>query len=388
MPLDYLNLFGALPPTESALAERTRDLVQREVMPRIGDLYEQGAFPQEIIPRLGEIGLLGAPLARLGAASPLSWGLACRELERVDSGLRSFVSVQTCLVMEAIDRYGSAEQRETWLARLARGDVVGCFALTEPGHGSDPVGMDTRAARQPDGSWTLSGHKRWSTNGTLASVAIIWAQAEPEQGSRGIRGFVVPTDVPGVEIRPIDRKLSLRVSASSEIFLREARLPESAVLPGARGIGAALSCLNDARFSILWGAIGAAEACYDRARERVLAREQFGKPLAGFQLVQSDLATMVERITTAQLLADRLAALKTRGELRHQQVSLGKKHNVAAAQDVARRARALLGAEGIMLDTDTMRHLCNLETLATYEGTEQIHTLVLGQDVTGISAFR
>lgn len=388
MPLDYLNLFGALPPAETALAERTRDLVQREVMPRIGDLYEQGTFPREIIPRLGEIGLLGAPLVELGAASPRTWGLACRELERVDSGLRSFVSVQTCLVMEAMDRYGSPDQREAWLPALARGEAIGCFALTEPGHGSDPVGMDTRAERQPDGSWKLTGHKRWSTNGTMASVAVIWAQTEPDLGSRGIRGFVVPTDTPGVKIRPIERKLSLRVSASSEIFLRDVRLPESAVLPGAKSLGAALSCLNDARFSILWGAVGAAEACYDRARERVLAREQFGKRLAGFQLVQSDLATMVERITTAQLLADRLAELKARGELRHQQVSLGKKHNVAAAQDVARRARALLGAEGIMVDTDTMRHLCNLETLATYEGTEQIHTLILGQDVTGLSAFR
>lgn len=388
MPLDYLDLFRDLPPAETVLAERTRALVQREVAPRIGDLYEQGVFPRDIIPQLGEIGLLGAPLEGFGAVSPLAWGLACRELERVDSGLRSFVSVQTCLAMEAIDRYGSPGQRETWLSRLARGEVVGCFALTEPGHGSDPAGMETRAERRPDGSWRLNGHKRWSTNGTIAAVAIVWAQTEPSLGSKGIRGFVVPADSPGFAARPIERKLSLRVSASAELVLRDVALPADAVLPGAPSLGGALSCLNDARFSILWGAIGAAEACYDRALERAIGREQFGRPLAGFQLVQSDLAAMVERITTAQLLASRLADLKARGRLRHQQVSLGKKHNVAAAQDVARRARALLGAEGIVLDTDAMRHLCNLETLATYEGTEQIHTLVLGADVTGIPAFR
>ncbi|MGH2460199.1 MAG: acyl-CoA dehydrogenase family protein [Chloroflexota bacterium] len=377
-----------VPESERRLAEETREVVERDVLPRVADLYESGEFPRDVVTTFGQIGLLGAPLREFGNASPLAWGLACRELERVDSGLRSFVSVQTCLVMEAIERFGSSPQRDEWLPRLSRGDVIGCFALTEPGHGSDPAGLETRASRLPDGSYRLDGHKRWSTNGTLASLAVIWAQTVPEQGAKGIRGFLVPMTAAGLTVRPIDRKLSLRISASSEILLNDCRVPEAAMLPSAAGLGPALSCLNDARYSILWGALGAAEACFDAAREHVGGREQFGRRLAGFQLVQERLADMVDLISSAQLLATRLATLKQSGRLRHQQVSLGKRHNVAAAQTVARHARALLGAEGILVDRAVMRHLCNLETLATYEGTEQIHTLVIGADVTGLSAFR
>ncbi len=388
MGLDYLDLMSDVSESDRVLSEKTRLVVERDVLPRVADLYEAGEFPRDVVPTFGELGLLGAPLAGFGNASPLAWGLACRELERVDSGLRSFVSVQTCLVMEAIERFGSHEQREEWLPRLARGESIGCFALTEPGHGSDPAGLETRTTRLADGSYRLDGHKRWSTNGTLADLAVIWAQTAPEQGAKGIRGFLVPTASPGLTVRPVERKLSLRISASSEILLSDCRVPGSAMLPAAVGLGPALSCLNDARFSILWGAIGAAEACYDAALQHVTAREQFGRKLAGFQLVQEQLAEMVDAISSSQLLAARLASLKESGRLRHQQVSLGKRHNVAAAQLVARRARALLGAEGILVDRVVMRHLCNLETLATYEGTEQVHTLVIGADVTGISAFR
>ena len=388
MILDYVETFADLPDSELALAQRTREFLSREILPRIGDLYESARFPREIIPALGALGLLGAPLADFGNVSPIAWGLACRELERVDSGLRSFVSVQTCLVMETIDRFGSPEQRDQWLPALARGEAVGCFALTEPGHGSDPAGLEVSAARDAGGGYRLSGHKRWSTNGTMAQIAVVWAQTEPTLGARGIRGFLVPLDSPGVDVRPVDRKLSLRVSASSEILFHDVRLPETALLPGTTGLGSALSALNGARFSILWGVLGCAEACYEEALGHVTGRAQFGRPLAGFQLVQEQLAEMVERITTAQLLARRLAELKAAGRLRHQQVSLGKKHNVGSAQEVARRARALLGAEGILLDRHVLRHLNNLETVATYEGTEQIHTLSIGADVTGISAYR
>lgn len=388
MPIDYLELFADVPEADRALAARTRALLERTVLPRIGDLYEHGVFPREVIPALAEIGLLGAPLPAHGNASPLAWGLACRELERVDSGLRSFVSVQTCLVMETIERFGSPEQRERWLPALAHGQAVGCFALTEPAHGSDPSGLETSATRLPTGGYRLSGHKRWATNGTLAEIGIVWAQTAPALGQKGIRGFLVPLSLPDVEVRPLDRKLSLRVSASSEILFSDVRLPDEALLPGTSGLGAALSALNAARFSILWGVLGSAEACYDAALAHVTQREQFGRRLAGFQLVQEQLVEMADKITSAQLLARRLGDLKATAHLRHQQVSLGKRHNVAAAQEVARRARALLGAEGILLDRHVLRHLNNLETVATYEGTEQIHLLSIGADLTGLSAFR
>jgi glutaryl-CoA dehydrogenase len=385
--VDYLQAFADLDPAERQLAERTRALLDERVMPRLGDLYEAGSFPDDVIPALAEIGLLGAHLPGAERVGPLAWGLALRELERADSGLRSFVSVQSCLAMTAIARFGSDAQRQEWLPRMAAGDAIGCFALTEPGHGSDPAGMETRAERTAAG-WRLSGHKRWATNSPIARLAIVWAQTEPGLGARGVRGFLVPLPTDGLEVRPIERKLSLRISYSGEIFLRDVELPDEAALPGVAGLGAALACLNEARYSIVWGAVGAAEACLEAALARATSRHQFGRPLAGFQLVQEKLVQMLDDVTTSQLVARQIADLKAAGQLRHQHASFGKRHNVAAAQRTAARARALLGAEGILVDSHVMRHMSNLESIATYEGTEEIHTLVLGADLTGEQAFR
>jgi glutaryl-CoA dehydrogenase len=289
--------------------------------------------------------------------------------------------------MTAIARFGSDAQRDEWLPPMAAGRAIGCFSLTEPDHGSDPAGMETRAERTASG-WRLSGHKRWATNSPIAQVAVIWAQTDPALGARGVRGFLVPLPRVGVEVRPIERKLSLRISYSGEIFLRDVDLPAGAALPGVTSLGAALACLNEARYSIVWGAVGAAEACLDAALARTKARHQFGRRLAGFQLVQEKLVQMLDDVTTSQLVARRIADLKAAGQLRHQQASFGKRHNVAAAQRTAARARALLGAEGIVVDSHVMRHMANLESIATYEGTEDIHTLVMGADITGESAFR
>ncbi|HEV8633365.1 MAG TPA: acyl-CoA dehydrogenase family protein [Chloroflexota bacterium] len=385
--MDYLLAFEDVPAAERALAERTRVLLEERVMPRVADLYEAGGFPDDVVPGLAGLGLFGAHVPGMATADALAWGLALRELERCDSGLRSFVSVQACLAMTAIARYGSEEQRRTWLPRMAKGEAIGCFALTEPGHGSDPGAMETRAT-PVDGGHRLSGHKRWATNSPIAAVAVIWAQIGAAGDPRGVRGFVVPLPHPGVEVRRIDRKLSLRVSHSGEIRLDDVELPADAILPGANSLGAALACLNEARYSIVWGAVGAAEACLEAALARTRARHQFGRPLAGFQLVQQKLVEMLDDVTTAQLVARQLAGLKDAGRLRHQQVSFGKRHNVAAAQRVAARARALFGAEGIVVDSQVMRHMANLETVATYEGTEDVHTLVLGADLTGEPAFR
>ncbi|HEY3078387.1 MAG TPA: acyl-CoA dehydrogenase family protein [Chloroflexota bacterium] len=387
MGTDYLLALEDVPDAERGLAERTRALLDERVMPRIADLYEAGGFPDDVVAALAGLGLFGAHVPGMASASGLAWGLALRELERCDSGMRSFVSVQACLAMTAIARYGSEAQGRAWLGRMAEGAAIGCFALTEPGHGSDPGGMETRATAH-GGGYRLSGHKRWATNSPIASIAVVWAQIGDEGDPRGVRGFVVPLPHPGVEVRRIDRKLSLRVSHSGEIWLRDAELPADAILPGASGLGAALSCLNEARYSIVWGAVGAAEACLEAALTRTRTRRQFGRPLAGFQLVQQRLVEMLDDVTTAQLVARQLAGLKDRGALRHQHVSFGKRHNVAAAQRVAARARALFGAEGIVVDSHVMRHMANLETVATYEGTEEIHTLVLGADLTGESAFR
>jgi glutaryl-CoA dehydrogenase len=385
--MDYLNAFDDVGPADRELADRTRALLEARVMPRVADLYEEGTFPADLIPELAGLGILGAHVPGQERVGALAWGLALRELERADSGLRSFVSVQSCLAMTAIARFGSEAQRAEWLPGMAAGDAIGCFSLTEPDHGSDPAGMETRATRTA-GGWRLSGHKRWATNSPIARLAIIWAQTDPTSGARGVRGFLVPLPQAGLEVRPIERKLSLRISYSGEIFLRDVELPAEALLPGATSLGAALACLNEARYSIVWGAVGAAEACLEAALTRTRARHQFGRPLAGFQLVQEKLVQMLDDLTTAQLVARRIADLKAAGQLRHQQTSFGKRHNVAAAQRTAARARALLGAEGIVVDSHVMRHMSNLESIATYEGTDDIHTLVLGADITGQSAFR
>jgi len=387
--IDYLGAFADVPEGERRLAAATRELLERSVMPRIADLYESSAFPSDIIPALAEIGLFvgHGPEHDEARPGPLAWGLAQRELERCDSGLRSLVSVQSCLAMTAIERSGSADQRAEWLPAMRRGVAIGCFGLTEPEHGSDPSGMETRAQRTAEG-WRLDGHKRWVSNSPIARVAVIWAKSESSAATGDIRGFLVPLPWPGVEVRPLTRKQSLRVSPSGEVLLKDVRLPESARLPGAEGLGAALACLNEARTSIAWGAVGAAEACLDMAREHTGRRVQFGRPLAGFQLVQERLVAMLDDLISAQLVARRLAELKVRGALRHPHISFAKRHNVAAAQRIAARARALLGAEGIITDRHVMRHMANLESVATYEGTDEIHTLILGADLTGLSAFR
>ncbi|NIJ13700.1 glutaryl-CoA dehydrogenase [Saccharomonospora amisosensis] len=328
--------------------------------------------------------MLGMHLEGYGCAgtSAVAYGIACRELEAVDSGLRSFVSVQGSLAMFAIHRWGSEQQREQWLPKLASGEALGCFGLTEPDAGSDPASMRTRARR--DGSdWVLDGTKMWITNGTVADVAVVWAQTE-----EGIRGFVVPTDTPGFTANEVKHKLSLRASLTAELVLDGVRLPADAVFPEVRGLRGPLSCLNEARFGIVFGVVGAARTCYETALEYTSSREQFGRPLAGYQLTQRKLADLLVEVNRAGLVALQLGRLKDTGTLHHSQVSLGKLANVRSALDVARTARSMLGANGISLEYPVMRHMANLETVLTYEGTEEMHALSLGQAVTGLPAFR
>jgi glutaryl-CoA dehydrogenase len=331
---------------------------------------------------MAELGLFGATLPEYGAGlNPTSYGVICQELERADSGLRSFVSVQSSLCMYPIYSFGSDEQRRKYLPKMVRGELIGCFGLTEPDHGSDPSGMETRAV--PDGDeWVINGAKMWITNGTVADLAIVWAKT-PE----GSRGFVVDTDTSGFSAREVHKKLSLRASATGELHFDDMRVPGTALLPKSNGIGSALRCLNEARFGIAWGVIGAAMACFESALEYAKIRPQFGKPIAAFQLTQAKLADMLTAITQMQTIAYQLGKLKDAGTLRHQQVSLAKRANAAAALEVARTARTILGGNGISLEHPIIRHMVNLETVITYEGTHEIHTLVLGQDLTGIAAF-
>jgi glutaryl-CoA dehydrogenase len=315
-------------------------------------------------------------------ASATAYGVACRELEAGDSGLRSLVSVQGSLAMFPIWKYGSEEHKQTWLPRMAAGEAVGCFGLTEPDFGSDPVNMRTRARR--DGSdWVLNGTKMWITNGGIADVAVVWAQTDD-----GIKGFLVPTDTPGFETQAIPRKLSLRASVTSELTLQDCRLPQTAVLPGSHGLGSPLACLNEARFGIVWGSAGAARACYEAALDYALTRTQFDRPIAGFQLTQRKLVEMLVATNQAALLALHLGRMKDAGTLSHEHVSFGKLANVQTARTVAATARTILGASGITLDYPVMRHMNNLESVYTYEGTHEVHTLILGHAITGLNAFR
>src|SRR5919109_3032546 len=370
--IDFYGIADSFSEEERTLQARVRAFVDAEVLPVIEQAYAAGRFPRQLIPRLAELGLLAYRFPQLGGpGGDVAYGLICYELERGDSALRSFESVQTALCMYPIARYGDAEQQRRYLPAMARGELIGCFALTEPEHGSDPSGMETSAAR--DGtSYVLNGVKRWSTNATIAGLAIVWAKCEEQ-----VRGFLVETDAPGLRVHPIEDKLSLRASESAWLELHDCRIPAQHALPGARGLGAALTCLNEARYGIAWGVLGAAEACYTAALERVRSRVQFGRPLASFQLVQAKLADMLAALTHGQLLALQLGRLKERGQLHHAHISLAKRETVRAAQDVARTARALLGGDGITQAFPVMRHLCNLETVATYEGTDDIHTLVL-----------
>ncbi|MGY6651211.1 acyl-CoA dehydrogenase family protein [Amycolatopsis sp. TRM77291] len=384
-PRDFLDLDAELTAEDRAMRDAVRAYAQDQLLPNVAGWYETGALPAaELAKGFGQLGLLGMHLEGYGCAgtSAVAYGIACRELEAVDSGLRSFVSVQGSLAMYAIHKWGTEEQKQEWLPRMAAGEALGCFGLTEPDAGSDPGSMRTRAVR--DGSdWVLSGTKMWITNGTVADVAVVWAQTD-----EGVRGFVVPTNTPGFTANEVKHKLSLRASLTAELVLDGVRLPDSAAFPEVRGLRGPLSCLNEARYGILFGVVGAARSCYESALEYTLSREQFGKPLAGFQLTQRKLADLVVEVNRAGLVALRIGRLKDAGTLHHNHVSFGKLANVRSALEVARTARAMLGANGISLEYPVMRHMSNLETVLTYEGTEEMHALSLGQSVTGLAAFR
>jgi glutaryl-CoA dehydrogenase len=384
-PHDFLDLDAGLAEEERAIRDAVRAYAKDQLLDHVADWYETGALPAaELAKGFGSLGLLGMHLEGYGCAgtSAVAYGIACRELEAVDSGLRSFVSVQGSLAMYAIHKWGSEEQRQEWLPRMATGEALGCFGLTEPDAGSDPGSMRTRAVRDGD-DWVLSGTKMWITNGTVADVAVVWAQTDD-----GIRGFVVPTATPGFTANEVKHKLSLRASLTAELVLDGVRLPSSAAFPEVRGLRGPLSCLNEARYGILFGVVGAARACYEAALEYTLSRSQFGKPLAGFQLTQRKLADLVVEVNRAGLVALHIGRLKDAGDLHHNHVSFGKMANVRSALDVARTARSMLGANGISLEYPVMRHMANLETVLTYEGTEEMHALSLGQAVTGLAAFR
>jgi glutaryl-CoA dehydrogenase len=383
-PTDFLAIDGLLSEEERDIRDLVRSFVRDRVVPNVGDWFEEARIPRELATELGQIGVLGMHLDGYGCAgaSATAYGLACLELEAGDSGVRSLVSVQGSLAMFAIHRWGSEEQKQQWLPRMAAGEAIGCFGLTEPDSGSDPGSMRTRARRDGD-DWILHGQKMWATNGSIADVAIVWARTDD-----GVRGFVVPTDTEGFSTQDIHRKLSLRASVSSELLLDDVRLPASAVLPEATGLKGPLSCLNEARFGIVFGAAGAARACFEAALEYSKERVQFGKPIGAFQLQQRKLATMALEVNRATLLALHLGRLKDEGRLRPEQVSMGKLGNVDAALDVARTARQVLGANGITLEYPVIRHMNNLESVVTYEGTADVHALVIGGALTGIQAFR
>jgi glutaryl-CoA dehydrogenase len=388
-PSDFLAVDADLSAEERDIRDAVRDYAAAELEPRIAEWYESNTLPRDIAKGLGALGLLGMHLEGYGCAgtNATSYGLACRELEAVDSGLRSFVSVQGSLAMYAIHRWGSEDHKQQWLPRMATGESLGCFGLTEADAGSDPGSMRTRARRDGD-DWVLDGSKMWITNGTLADVAVVWAQTDPDAGSKGIRGFVVPTDTPGFTANEVKHKLSLRASLTAELVLEGVRLPADAVFPDVAGLKGPLSCLNEARYGILWGAVGAARTCYESALAYGCDREQFGQPIAGFQLTQGKLADMVVSVNQAALTASRIGRLKDAEALHPSQVSFGKMANVRAALDVARTARTVLGGNGITLEYPVFRHMTNLETVLTYEGTEEMHKLSIGQAVTGIAAFR
>ncbi len=383
-PTDLLRIDAELTDDERLVRDTVRKYTADQIMPHIADWFEAGTVPTGLFGELGKLGLLGMHLTGYGCAGmgAIAYGVACRELEAADSGLRSMVSVQGSLAMFPIWKYGSDEQKEEWLPRMAVGEAVGCFGLTEPDHGSDPSSMKTSAKRN-GADWVLNGSKMWITNGSIANIAVVWATTDD-----GIRGFLVPRGTRGFTARNIHKKLSLRASVTSELHFDDVKLPGSAVLPGVRGLKGPLSCLSEARFGILWGVTGAARACFESAAEYARTREQFGQKIGGFQLTQRKLAWMLADLQRAQLLALHLGRLKEAGKITPEQVSLGKMSNVRTAIDIARQARTVLGANGVTLEYPVIRHANNLESVLTYEGTEEIHTLALGQAITGISAYR
>ena len=382
--VDFYRIDDLLTEEERLVRSTVSRFVDDRFLPIVADHYERASFPMEIVPELARLGVFGMHLHGYGAAgmSNVMYGLACQELERGDSGLRSFVSVQGSLCMFPIYRYGSEEQKQRWLPFMARGEVIGCFGLTEPEFGSNPAGMATRA-RRDGGDWVINGTKRWITNGNVAHLAIVWARTE-----EGIRGFLVETGTAGFQAREIHHKLSMRASATSELILDDVRVPARNELPAAQGLKAPLSCLNEARYGIVWGVLGAAIACYRSALEYAKARVQFDRPIAGYQLTQEKLVNMLTEITKGQLLALQLGRLKDHGTATATQISMAKLNNVREALKIAREARTILGANGISLEYPVMRHMNNLETVLTYEGTSEIHMLAIGEEITGLSAFK
>ncbi len=382
--LDFLRLGDGLSDEERLIRDNVRAFVREQLIPNVPEWFEQGVLPRELAGQLGALGVLGMHLEGYGCAgaSATAYGLVCQELEAGDSGLRSFVSVQGSLAMFAIWRFGSEEQKQEWLPKLAAGEAIGCFGLTEPDAGSDPASMRTKARRDGE-DWVLNGTKMWITNGSLADVAVVWARTDD-----GFSGFLVPRDTAGFTTQDIHQKMSLRASVTSELILDDVRLPASAQLPEAEGLRAPLACLNEARFGIVFGAIGAARACYEAALEYAGSRVQFGKPIAAFQLTQAKLAQMLLKVNQGALLALHLGRMKDAGRLRPEHVSFGKLANVNAALEVCREARQVLGANGITLEYPVIRHMNNLESVVTYEGTAEVHALVLGQAITGHAAYR
>lgn len=382
-PVDFLDLESSYSDDERMIRDTVRALVRERVLPRIAEWFEAGTFPRELIREFGELGLLGMHLHGYGCAgaSAIAYGLACTELEAGDSGLRSFVSVQGSLCMYPIHAFGSDEQKEQYLGAMARGELVGCFGLTEPDFGSNPAGMLTNARRE-GGDYVLNGTKMWITNGGIADVALIWAKADD-----GIRGFLVPTKTKGFRATNIERKLSLRASVTSELKLDDCRVPASAMLPGVRGMRGPLSCLNEARYGIVWGAMGAARACYEAALEYAKTRVQFERPIAGYQLTQQKLVDMLLELNKGMLVALQIGRMKDAGCLAPQQISFGKLNNVREALQICRDARTILGANGITLEYPVIRHVNNLESVLTYEGTSEMHTLIVGEAITGLAAF-
>jgi glutaryl-CoA dehydrogenase len=381
---DLLKIDDELSDEERLVRDTVRKFAADRIMPYIADWFEAGTLPTDIVPELGQLGLLGMHLKGYGCAGmgPIAYGVTCREMEAADSGLRSLVSVQGSLAMFPIWKYGSEEQKNEWLPRMAAGQAIGCFGLTEPDHGSDPSSMKTHAIRKGS-DWVLSGSKMWITNGSIADVAVVWARTE-----EGIKGFIVPRAARGFTARNIHKKLSLRASVTSELHFDDVQLPADSVLPGVTGLKGPLSCLSEARFGIVWGATGAARSCLEAAIDYATTREQFGRKIGGFQLTQAKLAWMLADLQRAQLLALHLGRLKEAGKITPEQVSLGKMCNVRAAIEIARQARTILGANGVTLEYPVIRHENNLESVLTYEGTEEIHILAIGQALTGLSAYR
>jgi glutaryl-CoA dehydrogenase len=391
MTSDFFNIDSALSEEERAVRDSVRQFVDERVLPIIGRYYIEGHFPLDLVPEMGKLGVFGANLPEAYGCAGLNnvaYGLIMQELERGDSGVRSFASVQGALAMYPIFAFGSEKQKRLYLPKMATGEIIGCFGLTEPDYGSNPSGMITMAREQQDGSWLLNGAKMWITNGSTAQIAVVWAKTNGDKADTSIRGFIVPKGTRGFTSKDQKGKLSLRASDTSELVFQDVHLPADAVLPASGGLKSPLMCLTQARYGIAWGAVGAAMACYEEALAYAKNRVMFDKPIAGFQIQQQRLANMLTEIVKGQLVSLHLGRLKDAGTYTPQQVSLAKRNNVSMASDIAREARRLLGANGILAEYSAMRHMANLESVYTYEGTHDVHSLILGQAVTGLNAFK